>query len=431
MTIANLVVREGLVAQKNTGVPQLIQVSIKTDDIDSGVADLEWQNVASDGATLVSEEPTVMAQIVYGSSADSLARWVPATHLVQGRIEALERLAEQGVANRLSHGMAYQLFANNLVDYADKYRGMQTVVMHGLEAFADITIKTDQDNKGGVWTVPPFFIDSVCHLAGFVMNVSDAVDTKNNFCVTPGWGRLTIARPLAAGGRYRSYVKMIPTTEDPAVYFGDVYILSQDGLEVIGLMQAMKFRRYPRVLLNRFFSAKEIAHQSGGNANGTGAVMREVTPQVKAAAPAPKTTAQVTTFREPEAATAQPLSVPRPQITLPGTAAAQASQAPPLPTPAPQLQTIELASAPALSAVAVDSESTATKAIALVGVEAGLDVRDLVDDASFAELGVDSLMSLVIAEKLREQLGVTVSGSLFLEYPTVGDLRAWLVEYYS
>jgi acyl carrier protein len=55
----------------------------------------------------------------------------------------------------------------------------------------------------------------------------------------------------------------------------------------------------------------------------------------------------------------------------------------------------------------------------------------LQDEASFDNLGVDSLMCLLIAEKLREQLGVNVSGSLFLEYPTVGDLRAWLVEYYS
>jgi acyl carrier protein len=44
---------------------------------------------------------------------------------------------------------------------------------------------------------------------------------------------------------------------------------------------------------------------------------------------------------------------------------------------------------------------------------------------------VDSLMSLVIAENFREQLGVTVSGSLFLEYPTIGDLRAWLEEYHG
>lgn len=51
--------------------------------------------------------------------------------------------------------------------------------------------------------------------------------------------------------------------------------------------------------------------------------------------------------------------------------------------------------------------------------------------ATFVEVGVRSLMSLVIAEKLREQLGIAVSGSLFLECPTVGDLRAWLLEYHS
>ncbi|KAK8858989.1 polyketide synthase [Apiospora arundinis] len=416
MNIANLVVREGLVAQKNTGMPQLIQVSITTDDIDAGVARLEWFSVANDGA-LVSEEPTVTAQLLYGSATDALASWVPAAHLVQGRIEALERLAEQGVANRLSHSMAYLLFASNLVDYADKYRGMQTVVMHGLEAFADVVINATE--KGGVWTVPPFFVDSVCHLGGFVMNVSDAVDTKNNFCVTPGWGSLRLARPLVAGGRYRSYVKMIPTREDPAIYFGDVYIL-QDG-EIIGLMTAMKFRRYPRVLLNRFFSAVDVAHPGAAGAAAPAAA--------KASAPAPAPT--------PKAAlAASPAPAPAPNEAA--SAAVSLAEAPaPVKAasePVAALQTVEVAAAaaaPALTAVADDSDSTAAKAMVLVAAEAALDAGDLVDDASFTNLGVDSLMSLVIAEKLREQLGVTVSGSLFLEYPTVGDLRAWLLEYYS
>jgi monodictyphenone polyketide synthase len=69
--------------------------------------------------------------------------------------------------------------------------------------------------------------------------------------------------------------------------------------------------------------------------------------------------------------------------------------------------------------------------MALVAHEAAIDPSDLVDDATFVSLGVDSLMSLVIAERLREELGVLVSGSLFLEYPTVGDLQTWLAEYYG
>jgi len=79
----------------------------------------------------------------------------------------------------------------------------------------------------------------------------------------------------------------------------------------------------------------------------------------------------------------------------------------------------------------VESDSTAAKALALIANETALELADLQDEASFASLGVDSLMSLVIAEKFREELGVTVGGSLFLEYPTIGDLRGWLEEYYS
>ncbi len=46
--------------------------------------------------------------------------------------------------------MAYLLFANNLVDYADKYRGMQSVVLHGLEAFADVLLSSEKGGSGPV-----------------------------------------------------------------------------------------------------------------------------------------------------------------------------------------------------------------------------------------------------------------------------------------
>jgi monodictyphenone polyketide synthase len=358
-----------------------------TDDIESSVAHLEWCNVSSNGQI---NEPFASAVIQYGAAADWLASWVPMTHLVQGRIEALKHLAEQGIANKLSHNMAYLLFASNLVDYAEKYRGMQSIVLHELEAFADITITSE---KGGVWTVPPYFIDSVAHLAGFIMNVSDSNDTKNNFCVTPGWGSMRFARPLVAGACYRSYVKMIPTAEDPSIFLGDIYVL-QDG-EIIGMVGAIKFRRYPRLLLNRFFSAPDegtASHDASATAKASPTKKVPVAPAEQASAP-----------------TAKPERVPQAAI-------------PTRPQP--------VEASPAVAAALAD-DSTAAKAIALVAAEAALDITDLQDDADFSSLGVDSLMSLVIAEKFREQLGVTVSGSLFLEYPTIGDFKAWLIEYYS
>jgi monodictyphenone polyketide synthase len=80
---------------------------------------------------------------------------------------------------------------------------------------------------------------------------------------------------------------------------------------------------------------------------------------------------------------------------------------------------------------AANPDSISAKALAIIAKESELDPEDLTDDAHFASLGVDSLMSLVIAETFREKLGVVVSGSLFLEYPTIGDLRAWLEEYHG
>ncbi|KAK4894383.1 Non-reducing polyketide synthase PKS8-1 [Elasticomyces elasticus] len=116
--------------------------------------------------------------------------------------------------------MAYTLFANNLVDYAEKYRGMQSVVIHDLEAYAEVQLRTKEDVAKSM--VPPHFIDSVAHLAGYIMNCSDSMDTQKYYCVPSGWSSKKFAEPLVAGGRYRSYVKMIPSKENPSVFLGDV-----------------------------------------------------------------------------------------------------------------------------------------------------------------------------------------------------------------
>ena len=355
-----------------------------TADIQSNRADVKWYSVQANGTV---GDLFASATLLYGDPFEWLVSWVPMAHLVQSRIQDLERLAESGIANRFTHNMAYLLFANNLVDYATKYRGMHSVVLLGLEAFADVVLSME---KGGSWTVPPYFIDSVAHLAGFVMNVSDSMDTKNNFCVTPGWRSMRFAKPLVAGAKYRSYVKMIPTAEDPSVYLGDVYILQDDV--IIGMVGGVQFRRYPRILLSRFFSAPDD-------------------PKAPPVATASKTLSKPALVESSAPQTGpKPISPPAPAPALT-----------PVPAPAPK----------AAVNVVKASDTTSAKAIQIIATEAGLDLADLVDDATFVGLGVDSLMSLVIAEKFREQLGVTVAGSLFVEFPTIMDLRSWLEEYYS
>lgn len=417
MDMRNLNVLKGLVSQKYIKTPQLFRVSAEISDIDSGVAHLKWYNVTPAGDV---EDPFASADLYFGDAKDWLDSWVPMAHLIQSRIEALEQMSVRGEATRFSHNMAYRLFANNLVDYAPKYRGMQSVVLNGLEAFAEVTLSHE---KAGSWTIPPQYIDSVAHLAGFIMNCSDSMDTQGNFCVTPGWKSMRFATKLEAGAKYRSYVKMMPTAQDPTVFMGDVYIMQNDT--IVGMVGGITFRKYPRILLNRFFSPPDAAQANSSS--------KAPAPSKPLAAPASKPTA------EP----AKPKPAPRPAQLASSTSSGASTPIEPMWTPSaekseasePPTPTDPVAKKlPAPVATAGDADAgdgIAVKAMRLIADETAIDEADLVDEASFASLGVDSLMSLVIAEKFRDDLGVQVSGGLFLEYPTIGDLRGWLVENYS
>ncbi|KAF2844835.1 putative polyketide synthase [Plenodomus tracheiphilus IPT5] len=397
--ITNLEVSKGLVANSNPETPQLIQVEISTLDITSHSAHMAWYNVHPNRVR--ADEPFATATLVYAPATEWLSYWAPLTHLIQSRITQLEQLASFGVANRFSRSMAYLLFANNLVDYHDKYRGMTSVVLNDLEAYADVTLSTE---KGGSWTVPPYFIDSVAHLAGFVCNVSDAMDSKSNFCVTPGWQSMRFAKPLVAGAKYRSYVKMIPMPEHETTFLGDVYVLRND--EIIGLVKGIKFHQYPRILLSRFFSAADDQRA----------------PPVASAAPTAAPTKSAPRLQQSSKNHTSAVLVPATPLT-PDSAYSAAS----LVSGEPKIEDLKADEA----SKAANPDSISAKALDIIAKESALDLADLTDDAHFANLGVDSLMSLVIAENFREQLGVVVSGSLFLEYPTIGDLRAWLEEYHG
>ena len=73
------------------------------------------------------------------------------------------------------------------------------------------------------------------------------------------------------------------------------------------------------------------------------------------------------------------------------------------------------------------SSGVLSQILAIIGQEVGLEPSELKADSEFADLGIDSLLSLTITSKIRGELGLDYSPSLFVDQPTVGDLRA-LVE---
>lgn len=333
--------------------------------------------------------------------------WNRMTHLVLGRIEALERMAVENQASQLSKPLAYALF-KNVVDYADRYRGMDRVVIHDHEAFADITLT---DDRHGTWHTPPHWIDSVSHLAGLVMNGSDASNTRDYFYVTPGCQSFRLLEPLKPGACYRNYVRMFPLPDESHMYAGDLYILREN--QIVGMVGQLKFRKVPRLLMDRFFSPQAAAKQAVSTA---------------AAASVPANTAPTA----PSTVKPTRISLPAHQEQLPHSPPSSLSAGSSEPSINGAITPEEK------EPVAVNAHGTSSipevggvagKCLELIAHETGLGVTELTADATFVQLGVDSLMSLVLSEKLRSELGLEIKSSLFLECPTVGNLTGWLEQY--
>ncbi|KAF5863302.1 hypothetical protein ETB97_010300 [Aspergillus alliaceus] len=384
MNLVGMEVLHATIAKKSTTSPQLLELECNL-DMSSRTMTLAWYHVDEQGMRSASSFAT--ASMFFEEAADWRAEWDRVAHLVNGRIESLGQMAGTGAANRLSKNMTYKLF-KNVVDYADKYRGMESVVLLEYEAYADISLVPETH---GNWHIPPHWIDSVSHLAGLIMNGSDASNTKDFFYLTPGFDSLRFIEPLNPSCRYRSYVRMFPTS-DGNVRAGDLYILRDDV--VVGMLGQIKFKRVPRLLMDQLFSSdgKSAAHSPPAS-SGT----------AHKGAPKPTAPAKKAVTPAPPAPVTQPTAEDK---TSPSTAPSQPAAAP------------------------VEAESGVIgDCISLIARETGLDVPEITDESTFAQIGVDSLMSLVLAEKFRNELQLDVKSSLFLDCPTIGDLKGWLEQY--
>lgn len=71
--------------------------------------------------------------------------------------------------------------------------------------------------------------------------------------------------------------------------------------------------------------------------------------------------------------------------------------------------------------------SKLAKALLIIAEESGLAEADLTDGTVFADVGIDSLLSLTISARFKEELIMDLDfDALFDDYPTVGDLKAFL-----
>lgn len=353
MNVCKMEVFKPFIADTSGEKSQVLRLTTKL-DLAIGRADLLYTS-----GTGKAEVEHAKCHVTFGSASAWLSEWQRSSYLINGRIDSLRKSAAAGDAHTILRRMAYKLFSA-LVEYDDKYRGMKEVILDSpqLEATSQVVFQTKESD--GTFFCSPYWIDSVAHLAGFVVNANDELDSGKQVYISHGWESMRFAEPLSAIKTYRSYVKM--QAAEGSVMLGDVYVFDQD--RIIGVVGGLKFQCIPRSLLNTFLP-----------------------PKVAAAVSKPAFASKKPTPKESKASKKVSVKI--------------SSQSPLRP-------------------------SITSRAFAIIATEIGIEVNELTDNTEFAGMGVDSLLSLAITGRFREELEIEVQSSLFTDYPTVSVMKQFL-----
>lgn len=346
---------------------QHIQIECNA-DLDSGRAYLKYRSVTPAGKTLQEHAHCI---VLYEDIASWYENWNMSSFMVKTQIDLLREKSRNGSAHTVLRGMAYKLF-KNFVNYSPPYRGMEEVTINVGNPEATARVQFQSDENDGKFVCAPFWIDSLCHISGFILNGTDLIDSDENLYISHGWGSMRFAKPFSAKTSYTSYVRMLPQPNN--VMCGDVYIF--EGEELVGVCGSLKFQMLPRRIMNAMLPPPKK----------TG---------IPAAAPAAK-------------------AIPKTSVSVP------AKSKGPMPVPKPT----KVKTLPKPRGGAVTS-----KVMNILASETDVDPSELVDEEAFENLGVDSLLSLTISAKLREELDMEIPSTLFTDNDTIGALKKYFAQF--
>ncbi|KAJ0104403.1 hypothetical protein J7T55_010867 [Diaporthe amygdali] len=270
---------------------------------------------------------------------------------IMEKMQALRKGIAAETTARFNRAMVYRMIRPLAQFHAD-YRAIDEFVLdsHTLEASSRVSFGSVKRNKDDRFHTHPAIIDALTQSCGFVMNCNDGCDLDVEVFMNHGWGSFQIYEEIQFGKAYTTYTRMHEGKD--RLWHGDVAVF--DGDTVVASFQQLAIQGVPRRVLQVILSL-----ESGKKAQ-------------------------------------------KPQLT---------SSAGPA------------ALAPTSTATQV-RPSKVSSALQIISEESGISVSDLTDSSLFSDLGVDSLLSLTITARFREELDVDIdSTSMVMEFPSIGDLK--------
>ena len=230
--VADMKVEKSFIAVSDS--VQILRVSASA-EWSTKVIVLNFYSVDAQGRK-VADYATCKVKIA--SNKTWLQEWKRNAYLIRSRIEALHNSVDNGVSHKMKRGIVYKLFSA-LVDYSADYQGMQEVVLDSdeLEATAQVSFRIGENG----FYFNTCWIDSLGHIAGFIMNGNDNVQSKDQVFVNHGWDSMRCATKFTQGRTYQCYNKMQHLSG--TLYSGDTYIFDEGT--IVAVFEGVKVGSFP------------------------------------------------------------------------------------------------------------------------------------------------------------------------------------------
>ena len=381
-----------------------------------------------------------------------------------------------GETARYNRAMVYRAIRPLARFHAD-YRALDEVVLNSETLEATSTLSFGSVKRDGDFHTHPAIIDSLTQACGFTMNCNDNTDLDLEVFMNHGWGSLQIFEPMDFEKVYTTYTRMEPGPDK--LWRGDAIIFHGD--RVVAYFGQVAIQGVPRRLLRAILSL-----ESGKKSQPSAPTHKKAPSSQSTSIPSSKSISQQFSTRVEPSALARGLQIVSEEsgvavesltddtnfadigidsfLGLTISARFQEQLDIDLDFNAlfyehPTVQDLKKflgESAPDVSNFdsTIDGDDMAKMAKAginssrayevckieeaprvdfilalhIISEETGVAVSVLDDEANLADCGVDSLLSLIIASRFRDELGIEFENeSLFLNHPTVGDLKEWLL----
>ncbi|KAI3395988.1 hypothetical protein diail_558 [Diaporthe ilicicola] len=281
---------------------------------------------------------------------------------IKQKMQALREGIASETTARFNRPMVYRMI-RPLAQFHAEYRAIDEYVLNSktLECSSRVSFGSVKRNRDDRFHTHPAIIDAMSQSCGFAMNCNDGTDLDVEVFMNHGWGSFQIYEDIDFEKSYTTYTRMHEGKD--RIWNGDVAVF--DGDKIVAAFQKLEIQGVPRRVLQVILSL-----ESGKKAQ-------------------------------------------KPQITSSARPATLASSAP--------------ATAPAAAPATQAGPSKVASALQIISEESGIATSDLTDNSLFGDLGVDSLLSLTITARFREELDVDIdSTSMVMEYPSIGDLKKLL-----